>query len=278
MIINGKEIAQKIKDEVKGEVAEIIAAGKPAPKLVVIIVGDNQASKTYVKNKEKACEYTGIISEVIRYSTITEAELLEKIKQLNQDSSVSGILVQLPLPKNISEEKVIMAISPEKDVDGFHPDNLAKLVLGQDTIAPCTAQGIIELIESETSLEGKNVVMIGRSNIVGKPTSFLCLHKNATVIMCHSKTRDLKKFCKEADIIISAIGKPKFLTMDYFSEKSIVIDVGINRDENGKLCGDVDFDNVVNNVKAITPVPGGVGPMTVAMLMKNTLKAYKLQK
>ena len=275
MIIEGKTLSLEIKNKVKNEILELKEKENKVPKLAVILVGNNPASIIYIRNKIKACEYVGIKSIVINYDDIEENELISKIKELNNDVSVSGILVQLPLPKHINDKKIMEAIAPEKDVDGFHPQNIAKLIINSKCLLPCTPQGIIYMIESVTSLDGKNVLIIGRSNIVGKPVALMCLHKNATVTIAHSHTRNLKELSKKADIVISAIGKPKFLTKDYFSENSIIIDVGINRDENNKLCGDVDFDNIKNFVQAITPVPGGVGPMTIAMLMHNTLEAFK---
>ncbi len=273
MLIDGKKYSLDIKNEVKKEIENLKKEGQRIPKLTVIIIGNNSASQTYVKNKIIACNYVGMLSNEIRKDDISEEELVKLIDSLNKDDSVDGILVQLPLPNHINEEKIISAISPEKDVDGFHPSNVAKLFLNQKSLHPCTPQGIIYLLEKTTELTGKNVVMVGRSNIVGKPLSLMCLHKNATVTMAHSKTSNLKEICRNADIVITAIGKAKFFTKEYFNENSIVIDVGMNRDENNKLCGDVD-PKVRNFVKAITPVPGGVGPMTIAMLMKNTLESY----
>ena len=276
-IINGKEVSQIIKDNIKDEVSLFKKENKRIPKLVVIISGNNPASHTYVKNKQKACEYIGFESEIINLDeNISELVLLHKITQLNEDKTVDGILVQLPLPKHINEEKVLEAIAPEKDVDGFHPENVAKLFLGEDCLTPCTPTGIFYLLNHYGyDVQGKHIVILGRSHIVGKPAALLALQHNATVTICHSKTKNLKEICNSADVLICAIGKAKFITKDYIKEDCIVIDVGINRDENNKLCGDVDFDDVKDKVKAITPVPGGVGPMTIAMLMENTLKAYK---
>lgn len=275
-IIDGKLVSQKIKDTLKTEVTTLKVNKKRIPKLVVLLIGDNPASMTYVKNKEKACSYIGIESEIIKKKNSTTEELLEIISNLNEDKSVDGILVQLPLPKNIDENKVLNSISPEKDVDGFHPINIAKLFLGETGFLPCTPSGIIELLNSISyDLTGKEVVVIGRSNIVGKPMSLLCLQKNATVTIAHSKTNNLKEVCKRADVLISAIGKANFITDEFVKKDAVVIDVGINRDSEGKLCGDVDFTKVYDKVSAITPVPGGVGPMTIAMLMKNTLTSYK---
>ena len=275
-IIDGKLVSQKIKDTLKTEVTTLKVNKKRIPKLVVLLIGDNPASMTYVKNKEKACSYIGIESEIIKKKNSTTEEILEIISNLNENKSVDGILVQLPLPKNIDENKVLNSISPEKDVDGFHPINIAKLFLGETGFLPCTPSGIIELLNSISyDLTGKEVVVIGRSNIVGKPMSLLCLQKNATVTIAHSKTKNLKEICKRADVLISAIGKANFITDEFVKENAVVIDVGINRNSEDKLCGDVDFTKVCDKVSAITPVPGGVGPMTIAMLMKNTLTSYK---
>lgn len=277
-IIDGKLVSQKIKDTLKTEVTTLKVNKKRIPKLVVLLIGDNPASMTYVKNKEKACSYIGIESEIIKKKNSTTEELLEIISNLNEDKSVDGILVQLPLPKNIDENKVLNSISPEKDVDGFHPINIAKLFLGETGFLPCTPSGIIELLNSISyDLTGKEVVVIGRSNIVGKPMSLLCLQKNATVTIAHSKSKNLKEICKRADVLISAIGKANFITDEFVKENAVVIDVGINRNSEYKLCGDVDFTKVYDKVSAITPVPGGVGPMTIAMLMKNTLTSYKIR-
>lgn len=277
MNIDGKAISQKRKDELKKKIDVIKEAGKRLPKLVVILVGDNQASQTYVRNKERACEYVGMLSEVMRLeSTIREEELIKVIEQLNQDEAVDGILVQLPLPSHIHEDKILDLIDPSKDVDGFHPSNVAKLLLGQDGLVPCTPKGMMVLLdEIGCDLRGKEVVVVGRSNIVGKPVALLCLRKNATVTIAHSQTTDLKAVCQRADILIAAIGKAKFFNRDYVKEGAIILDVGINRNENNKLCGDVDYDDVKDIVSYITPVPGGVGPMTIAMLLENTLQAYQ---
>lgn len=276
MIIDGKSIAEKIKEELKEEIKQIKTDYSRTPKLVVVLVGDNQASQTYVRNKENACNYVGIDSIVLRHlETISEQELLDEIEQLNQDNTVDGVLIQLPLPKHIDETKVLDAISPNKDVDGFHPENVAKLFLGQHSLVPCTPKGMMVLLEEiGYSLEGKEVVVVGRSNIVGKPVALLCLQKNATVTVAHSKTKNLKEVCKRADVLIGAIGKPKFFTHEYIKSGAVVLDVGINRDENNKLCGDVDFENVKDIAYAITPVPKGIGPMTITMLMKNTIEAF----
>lgn len=273
-LLNGKDLADKIKDEVQAEVRALKGNGQKVH-LAVIQVGDNPASTTYVRNKEKACEYCGIESLVYRFiEDVEEEQLLNFIKQRNLDKDVTGILVQLPLPKHIDEDKVIQAIAPEKDVDGFHPINVGNLMIGRDTFVPCTTAGIIELLkENNIDIEGKRCVVVGRSNIVGKPTAIELLRNNGTVTICHSKTKNLKEICKQADILVCAIGKPKFFTKDYVKDGAVVIDVGIHRQEDSKLCGDVDFDDVKDIVSAITPVPGGVGAMTVAMLMKNCVKA-----
>ena len=276
MIISGKEISVKIKDQLKEEVSKIKETYPRLPKLVVILVGDNQASQTYVRNKERGCQYIGIESEILRHdASFSEIELLQEINDLNNDDTVDGILVQLPLPQHINEEKVLDAIVPSKDVDGFHPENVAKLFLGQHSLVPCTPKGMMVLLaEINYDLAGKEVVIVGRSNMVGKPVALLCLQKNATVTIAHSQTKDLKAVCSRADVLIAAIGKPKFFNHEYVKDGAVVLDVGINRDENNKLCGDVDFDDVKDKVSAITPVPGGIGPMTITMLMKNTIEAF----
>lgn len=276
MIISGKEISVKIKDQLKEEVSKIKETYPRLPKLVVILVGDNQASQTYVRNKERGCQYIGIESEILRHdASFSEIELLQEINDLNNDDTVDGILVQLQLPQHINEEKVLDAIVPSKDVDGFHPENVAKLFLGQHSLVPCTPKGMMVLLEEiNYDLAGKEVVIVGRSNIVGKPVALLCLQKNATVTIAHSQTKDLKAVCSRADVLIAAIGKPKFFNHEYVKDGAVVLDVGINRDENNKLCGDVDFDDVKDKVSAITPVPGGIGPMTITMLMKNTIEAF----
>ena len=276
MIISGKVISVKIKDQLKEEVSKIKETYPRLPKLVVILVGDNQASQTYVRNKERGCQYIGIESEILRHdASFSEIELLQEINDLNNDDTVDGILVQLPLPQHINEEKVLDAIVPSKDVDGFHPENVAKLFLGQHSLVPCTPKGMMVLLEEiNYDLAGKEVVIVGRSNIVGKPVALLCLQKNATVTIAHSQTKDLKAVCSRADVLIAAIGKPKFFNHEYVKDGAVVLDVGINRDENNKLCGDVDFDDVKDKVSAITPVPGGIGPMTITMLMKNTIEAF----
>ena len=275
-IINGKEIAQTIKDEMRLEVENLKQNGKSCC-LAVIQVGNDPASSVYVSNKKKACEYIGIDSLSFELpEETTEEELLQLIDKLNMDEAVHGILCQLPLPRHINEKTILNRISPKKDVDGFHPQNVGALVVGDFGFVSCTPAGIIELLKrSNVEIEGKNCVVIGRSNIVGKPMALLMLRENATVTICHSKTKNLKEICKKADILIVAIGKPKYITKDYVKEGAVVIDVGIHRDENNKLCGDVDFNDVEPLCSAITPVPGGVGPMTICMLMKNCLEAMK---
>lgn len=276
-LIDGKRISKEIKDELKQEVALLKENGKECC-LAVIQVGKDPASSVYVGNKKKACEYIGIKSLSYELDeTISERELLELIDKLNQDASVHGILCQLPLPKHIDEDKVIRAISPKKDVDGFHPENVGALVIGQQGFVSCTPAGIIQLLKrSDVEISGKHCVVIGRSNIVGKPMALLMLRENATVTICHSKTQNLKEICKEADILIVAIGKPLFVTSEYVKKDAAVIDVGIHRNEENKLCGDVDFQSVEPIASAITPVPGGVGPMTIAMLMNNCVEAMKM--
>lgn len=278
-IIDGKLISSQIKDEVKNEVAELNKKGI-SPCLAVVLVGNDPASSVYVRNKKNACTYTGIesLSYELDEST-TEEELLNLVDKLNDDEKVSGILVQLPLPKHINEEKVLLKIKPEKDVDCFHPYNVGLLSIGSAFLKPCTPAGVIELLKrSGVEIKGKNCVVIGRSNIVGKPVSMLLLAENGTVQICHSRTKDLKKECLNADIIVAAVGIPNFVKGDMVKEGAVIIDVGINRLENGKLCGDVDFEDCKEKVSLITPVPGGVGPMTIAMLMKNCVEAVKVQK
>lgn len=273
-IIDGKAISKAIKDELKEKVAEYKAQGIEIT-LAVIQVGNNPASTVYVGNKKKACDYIGIRSLAYELEeNITEEELLNLIKDLNNKDDVDGILVQLPLPEHISEKKVIETIDPKKDVDGFHPMNVGALSIGDEGFISCTPYGIIELLKrSDIEIAGKECVIVGRSNIVGKPISMLLLRENGTVVITHSKTKDLKEVTKRADILVAAIGKPKFITADYVKEGATVIDVGINRNEDNKLCGDVDFESVEKIAGAITPVPGGVGPMTIAMLMKNCVEA-----
>ena len=276
-IIDGKQISKDIKEELKKEVAELKVAGKNCA-LAVIQVGNDPASSVYVGNKKKACEYIGI--ESVAYELpeeTTQEELLGIIDKLNNDPAIHGILCQLPLPKHINEDEVIQAISPKKDVDGVHPQNVGALVIGQQGFVSCTPAGIIQLLKrSNVEIAGKNCVVIGRSNIVGKPMSLLMLRENATVTICHSKTANLKEVCKQADILIVAIGKPQMIGADYVKEGAVVIDVGIHRDSENKLCGDVKYDEVFPIASAITPVPGGVGPMTIAMLMNNCVEAMKM--
>lgn len=275
-LIDGKKISAQIKDEVKEEIAALNQKGIQCT-LAVIQVGDDPASTIYVRNKQRACEYTGIHSEMIRLSAqTTQEELIGKVNELNGDPAVNGILVQLPLPEGLDEDAVIRAISPDKDVDGFHPMNVGRLSIGLPGFISCTPAGIIQLLKrSSVDIDGKECVIVGRSNIVGKPMGILMLRENATVTIAHSHTKNLKEVTGRADILITATGKAKMFTREYVKEGAVVIDCGMDRDENGKLCGDVDFDDVSPVVSAITPVPGGVGPMTVAMLMKNCLESAK---
>lgn len=277
IIIDGKKISTEIKDECKEKVAFYKEKGIEIC-MAVIQVGSDPASSVYVNNKKKACEYIGIksLSYHLEEST-TEEELLALIDKLNKDDEVRGILVQLPLPKTISEDKVLMAISPAKDVDGFHPMNVGNLCIGRKGFLSCTPAGVIELLKRyNIEIAGKECVVVGRSNIVGKPMYILLLRENGTVTITHSRTKDLKEVCKRADILVAALGKPKFITADYVKDGAVVIDVGIHRNENNKLCGDVDFDAVAPKCSAITPVPGGVGPMTIAMLMKNCVDSVEI--
>ena len=276
-IISGKEVALKLKLQVKEDIDNLVLKYGRRPKLSVILVGDDPGSQSYVKGKEKACNEVGIINETILYdSSVTEETLLKKIDELNNDDLVDGILVQLPLPKHISESRIIEAIDYTKDVDGFHPLNVAKLYSKQKCVLPCTPKGIIKLLDSENiEIEGKNAVVIGRSQIVGLPVSKLLLDRNATVTTCHSRTKNLKDICKKADILVVAIGKAKFVNDEFVNENQAVIDVGVNRNiETKKLCGDCDFDSINGKVKYLTKVPGGVGPMTIACLMENTKECY----
>lgn len=277
-IIDGKLVSKKIREELSAEIAEFKAGGK-VPGLAVIMVGDDPASAVYVRNKHKACLEVGITSYQIEYPTeTTEEELLAKIDELNADANVNGILVQLPLPKHINEDNVINRISPLKDVDAFHPENVGKIMIGKYTFLPCTPAGIVELLKHyNVEVEGKKCVVVGRSNIVGKPMSLLLLERNGTVTICHSRTKNLAEITKEADIVVVAIGRSNFLTADMVKPGAVVIDVGINRMPDGKLAGDVDFAEVEKIASKITPVPGGVGPMTITMLLKNTLAAAKMQ-
>ena len=278
IIIDGKELAKKTRQNLKIECDELKSKGI-TPKLAVIMVGDNPASKVYVRNKSKACQEVGVeYEEYLLDSNITQKELIDLIKKLNNDKNINGILLQSPIPKHLDINEAFRTIDYHKDVDGFHPMNVGKLTLGQDSFVSCTPYGVMRMFEEyNIDLCGKNVVILGRSNIVGKPLTQCCLNKNATITVCHSKTQNTKKITKEADIVISAIGKAKFITEDMIKEGAIVIDVGINRDENGKIVGDVDFENVKQKASYITPVPGGVGPMTVAMLINNVIKAAKNQ-
>ena len=276
--IDGKAISDQIKEEAALEAQELQRQGI-TPCLAVVLVGNDPASMVYVNNKKKACEKVGILSRSYELPEDTEEkDLLALVEQLNMDNSVHGVLVQLPLPPQIDEEKVILAVDPKKDVDCFHPLNVGLLHTGQKGFLPCTPAGVLELIErSGHTIEGKRCVVIGRSHNVGKPTAMLLLQKNGTVTICHSKTKDLTGICKEADILVSAVGKLHTVTKDMVKEGAVVIDVGMNRNENGKLCGDVDFDDVCEVAGAVSPVPGGVGLMTVAMLMNNCITAAKLQ-
>lgn len=277
-IIDGKAVSKKVKEDVKAECEQLKAKGI-TPGLAVIIVGEDPASQVYVHNKEVACEACGFYS--VKYALpaeTTQEELNALIDELNDDNSINGILCQLPLPKHLDDKEVINRINPIKDVDAFHPVNVGAIMIGDYNYLPCTPAGVMELIHSTgVDVSGKKAVVIGRSNIVGKPMAMLLLHENATVEITHSKTQSLADVTKQADILVAAIGKAKFVTADMVKQGAVVIDVGMNRDENGKLCGDVDFEGVKDKCSFITPVPGGVGPMTIAMLMKNTLTAAKLQ-
>lgn len=279
-IISGKIVSEKLRAELKCEIAEFTAKEGCAPGLAVVVVGSDPASAVYVRNKHKACLDVGIESFQIEYpEDISEGELLSKIDELNADPRVDGILVQLPLPRHIDEEKVISRISPTKDVDAFHPVNVGKITIGNYSFLPCTPSGIISLLDYyKVEIEGKRCVVIGRSNIVGKPMALLLTERNGTVTLCHSKTKNLPDICREADIIVVAIGRAGFLKADMIKPGAVVIDVGINRLDNGKLSGDVDFTEVEKVASMITPVPGGVGPMTITTLLKNTLIAAKLHK
>ena len=278
IIIDGKELAKKIRANLKIECEELKKKNINS-KLAVIMVGEDPASKVYVRNKSKACEDVGIeYEEYLLDVNTTQKELIELIEKLNNDKTINGILLQSPIPSNLDINEAFRTISPEKDVDGFHPVNVGKLVLGQDTFVSCTPYGIMKMFEAyNIDLEGKNAVVIGRSNIVGKPMSHCLLNKNATVTICHSRTKNLAEITKRADILVAAIGKAEFVKADMVKEGVVVIDVGINRTEEGKLKGDVDFENVSKKASYITPVPGGVGPMTIAMLMNNVVKAAKMQ-
>lgn len=274
-IINGKAIAAGLRAELKAKTQQLAQTGK-RPGLAVIIVGDDPASRVYVNNKKKACAEIGFYSEEYALpGSATTEQLLLLINELNARSDINGILCQLPLPKGIDEKAVLLAISPEKDVDAFHPENVGHIMIGDYALLPCTPAGVMYLLrQAGVELTGKRAVVIGRSNIVGKPMALLLLQQNATVTVCHSRTQNLPQMVQEADVVVAAIGKPKFITKNYIKPGAVVIDVGMNRDENGKLCGDVDFESVAPVCSAITPVPGGVGPMTIAMLMQNTLTAF----
>lgn len=278
-LISGKAVSANVKEKVKNEISLLKSEKGIIPGLAVVLVGEDPASRVYVNNKKKACAEVGIYSEEYCLPEQTsQEELMKLINSLNAKKEINGILVQLPLPKHIDEKAVIEAISPEKDVDAFHTINVGKIMLGSYSFLPCTPAGIMELLDSENiEIAGKSCVIIGRSNIVGKPMAMLMLHRDATVTICHSKTQNLKEICSQADILVAAVGRPNFVTADMVKDGAAVIDVGINRTAEGKLCGDVDFSQVEPNASYITPVPGGVGPMTIAMLMKNTLTAAKIQ-
>lgn len=277
-IIDGKKVSAEVKAQVAKE-TELLKSKGIVPGLAVVIVGDDPASRVYVNNKKKACELVGFKSEEYALSAqTTQQELLDLVETLNDKKDINGILVQLPLPEHLDEKQIIEAINPIKDVDAFNAVNVGKIMIGDYDFLPCTPAGVMEMLSYyNIPVSGKNCVVIGRSNIVGKPMAMLLLHQNGTVTICHSKTRNLKEICAGADILVAAVGIPKFVKADMVKEGAVVIDVGMDRDENGKLCGDVDFDDVKEKTSYITPVPGGVGPMTIATLMKNTLKACKLQ-
>lgn len=278
-IIDGKKVSAQVKQEVKNETELLKKEYSITPGLAVVIVGDDPASRVYVNNKKKACKLVGFHSEEYALpAETTQEELLSLVKKLNEKKDINGILVQLPLPKHLDDKAVIEAINPLKDVDAFHAVNVGKIMLGEYDFLPCTPAGVMEMLHYyNIEVSGKNCVVIGRSNIVGKPMGMLLLHENGTVTICHSRTKNLAEVCSRADILVAAVGKPKFVTADMVKEGAVVIDVGMDRDENGKLCGDVDFENVKDKCSYITPVPGGVGPMTIATLMKNTVKAAKIQ-
>jgi 5,10-methylene-tetrahydrofolate dehydrogenase/Methenyl tetrahydrofolate cyclohydrolase len=277
-IIDGKAVSAEVRAKVALEAEELVRRGVQ-PGLAVVIVGDDPASRTYVNNKKKACAQAGIYSEEYALpATTTQQELMSLVEKLNKKKEINGILVQSPLPDGLDEEAVVEAIDPEKDVDAFHPSNVGRIMIGNFHFLPCTPAGVIELLRSQNiEIAGKNCVVIGRSNIVGKPMAMLLLHNNGTVTICHSRTKNLAEICKNADILVAAVGKPKFVTADMVKPGAVVIDVGMDRDENGKLCGDVDFASVEKIASYITPVPGGVGPMTIAILLKNTIAAAKRQ-
>ena len=276
MILDGKQLSQELKDEMRQEVEALIQKYGRRPCLMVVIVGNNPASQSYVRGKIKATEYVGFDGSLVSLpEDVTEDALIAEIERLNQNELVDGILVQLPLPKHISEDRVIASISPEKDVDGFHATNVARLWLNQPCIVPCTPKGVIVMLDcAGIEISGKNAVVVGRSNIVGKPVAKLLLDRNATVTIAHSRTKNLKEVCRQADILVAAVGRPQMLTADYIKPGAAVIDVGINRLEDGRLVGDVDFEGAKEIAGAITPVPGGVGPMTITMLMRNTIECF----
>jgi len=278
-IIDGKKVSANVKERVRLECDRLVKEHGVTPGLAVVIVGDDPASRVYVNNKKKACELVGFKSEEYALpAETTQEELLSLVDTLNNKDDINGILVQLPLPKHLDDKSVIERISPKKDVDAFHAVNVGKIMLGEYDFLPCTPAGVMEMLHQyEIPVEGKQCVVIGRSNIVGKPMGMLLLHENGTVTICHSRTANLKEVCQRADILVAAVGRAKFVTADMVKDGAVVIDVGMNRDENGKLCGDVDFENVKDKCSYITPVPGGVGPMTIATLMKNTIKACKIQ-
>ncbi|MCR4644803.1 MAG: bifunctional methylenetetrahydrofolate dehydrogenase/methenyltetrahydrofolate cyclohydrolase FolD [Oscillospiraceae bacterium] len=278
-LIDGKAISARIKEEVRQETAAFMEKYGIQPSLAVVIVGNDPASRVYVNNKKKACELMGFKSiEYALPEDTTQEELIALVKKMNVDPAINGILVQLPVPKHINDMAIIKSINPKKDVDAFHPENVGRIMIGEYKFLPCTPAGAIELLDSTgVDVAGKNCVVIGRSNIVGKPMAMLLLHRNGTVTICHSRTKDLTAITREADILVAAVGKPNFVTGDMVKEGAVVIDVGINRLETGKLCGDVNFAEVEPKASFITPVPGGVGPMTIAMLMRNTLTAAKIQ-
>ena len=276
MILDGKQLSQELKDEMRQEVDALAKEYGRRPCLMVVIVGNNPASQSYVRGKIKATEYVGFDGSLVSLpEDVTEDALIAEIERLNQNEMVDGILVQLPLPKHISEDRVIASISPEKDVDGFHATNVARLWLNQPCIVPCTPKGVIVMLDrAGIEISGKNAVVVGRSNIVGKPVAKLLLDRNATVTIAHSRTKNLKEVCRQADILVAAVGRPQMLTADYIKPGAAVIDVGINRLEDGRLVGDVDFEGAKEIAGAITPVPGGVGPMTITMLMRNTIECF----
>ena len=278
-IIDGKQVSANVKEQVRQETEALFQKYGKKPGLAVVIVGNDPASRVYVNNKKKACETVGFQSfEYALPEDTTQAELLELVETLNADKNVNGILVQLPVPKQIDDKAIINAISAEKDVDAFHPENVGRIMIGEYAFLPCTPAGVMELIDSTgVEISGKKCVVIGRSNIVGKPMAMLLLHRSGTVTICHSRTQNLAEITRDADILVAAVGKANFVTGDMVKEGAVVIDVGMNRLENGKLCGDVNFAEVEPKASYITPVPGGVGPMTIAMLMKNTLTAFKAQ-